>query len=113
MISAFHSAHARARAQAPSSAAIASRKTSRAAPANEVQVITRSHAGSPTPLVPKSITAASRPLRRSRLPRATSPWNHVGTPSNRAARPSSHTRRAAAPSTLSASTSRASRVPSS
>ena len=39
--------------------------------------MTRSHAGSPTPQVPKSITAASRPSRTNRFPTAMSPWNHT------------------------------------
>ena len=40
----------------------------------------RSQAGSPTPLVPKSMTAASRPPSTSRLPVAMSPWNQSGAP---------------------------------
>ena len=50
----------------------------RPAPDRNVQAITRSQAGSPTPDEPKSMTAASRPSRTSRLPAATSPWNHTG-----------------------------------
>lgn len=35
-------------------------------------------AGSPTPVAPESMTVASRPSWTSRLPGATSPWNHTG-----------------------------------
>lgn len=36
------------------------------------------HAGSPIPLVPKSMTAARRPSATIRFPAATSPWNQTG-----------------------------------
>ena len=64
------------RGSAPSVA----RNASRLAAENSVQAMTTSQAGSPTPEVPKSITAASRPSRSSRLPVATSPWNQTGSP---------------------------------
>ena len=80
MISAFHSAQPRARAQVPSSWSTASRNAARPSPEKNVHATTRSHAGSPTPDVPKSITADSTPSRTSRLPSAMSPWNQTGDP---------------------------------
>ena len=71
----------------------AARNASRLAPDSSVQAITTSQAGSPTPELPKSITAPSRPPRRSRFPMATSPWNQTGSRSQVVAIASSHTRR--------------------
>ena len=64
--------------RSPGSAPSVARNASRLGPDSSVQAMTTSQAGSPTPEVPKSITAASRPSRSSRLPVATSPWNQTG-----------------------------------
>jgi hypothetical protein len=98
--SAFHKAHPRARAHTASSIAIAFRNASRLAPLNKVHAIVRSHAGSPTPLHPKSITAASRPSRTSRLDGATSPCIQTPGNSHRDARAASHTATAVTVSSL-------------
>jgi hypothetical protein len=57
---------------------------------NRVQAIATSHAGSPTPQQPKSITAASRLFLTSRFPAATSPWNQTGRPLQVARSAASH-----------------------
>ena len=72
--------------------------------------MTRSQAGSPTPEVPKSMTAASAPSRTSKLPGAMSPWNHAGRPVQVAASPAAHIARARSVSILPASALRLSRV---
>ena len=95
-MSAFHSAQPRPRAHVPASTASSARNAARLAPERNVQAITVSQAGSPTPDVPKSMTAARRPSRTSRLPVATSPWNQTGSPSQRVRIASSHTRSTAA-----------------
>jgi NADPH-dependent 2,4-dienoyl-CoA reductase/sulfur reductase-like enzyme len=66
--------------------------TRRLSPDRSVHAIVVSHAGSPIPEVPKSMTALSRPEEsRSRFPGWASPWNHTGRPSHRAASASSQT----------------------
>jgi hypothetical protein len=71
VISAFHSAQPDSRAQVPASCLTTSTNLARAAPSKSVQAITRSQAGSPTPDVPKSITADSVPATSTnRLPTA-------------------------------------------
>ena len=77
---AFHSVQPRARAQVPSSWSTASRNARRFSPSNIVHAITRSQAGSPTPDVPKSMTAVSFPSTIRRFPEAMSPWNQTGAP---------------------------------
>jgi hypothetical protein len=109
----FHSSQPRARAQVASSESIAVRNASRLAPVNIVQAITRSQAGSPTPDVPKSMTAVSTPSATRRFPWAMSPWNHTGVPRHSAARAASHTLVAASVSTTPASALRHRRVSSS
>ncbi len=107
VMSAFHNAHPRPRAQVPASRSSRRFQASRAGPVSSVQASTVSHAGSPTPQVPKSMTAARRPSRTSRLPPATSPWNHTGGAVTGAASAASHTRRAPSWSTSSPSAAKA------
>ncbi len=113
VLSAFQSAQPRPRSHVASSTAIAARNASRASPRRTVQAMTRSHAGSPTPHWPKSITALSRPSSSSRFPGATSPWNHRGGPAHRAPRAASHATAAAAPSIADPDSAIARRVSSS
>src|SRR4051794_17162079 len=94
-MSAFQIAQPRPRDHVAGSTPSAERNAARLAPENSVQAITTSHAGSPTAAQPKSITAASRPSRSSRLPAATSPWTQTGAPSQGAPSASSNTRRTA------------------
>lgn len=83
-----------------SSAGIADRNAALAGPSSSVHAMTRSQAGSPTPHVPKSITAVSVPPSSTRrLPEATSPWNQIGGPVHVAARAASQTSVAQALST--------------
>ena len=72
----------RPRAQVASSTPSAARNAARASGATNCQAAIRSTAGSPTASVPKSITAARRPSRTSRLPGAGSPWTQTGGPSH-------------------------------
>jgi len=51
---------------------------------SNVQAMARSQAGSPTPHVPKSTTAANFPSLSRSFPSATSPWNQRSTLSQRA-----------------------------
>ena len=67
VINAFHSAQPRPRAQVAASTGSAARNACRLAPENRVQAIVTSYAGSPTPELPKSITALRRPFLTSRL----------------------------------------------
>lgn len=80
VISAFHRAQPRASRHVASGTSTASENTRRSVASNSVHAITRSHAGSPTPQVPKSMTADSRPSVVRRLPTPMSPWNHPGGP---------------------------------
>ena len=72
----------RPRAQVASSTPSVARNSARASGATNCQAAIRSTAGSPTASVPKSITAARRPSRTSRLPGAGSPWTQTGGPSH-------------------------------
>ena len=67
VIRAFHNVQPRPRAQVASSRCSRCEKPC-GFPWNSVQAIARSQAGSPTPDVPKSMTALSRPFSTSRLP---------------------------------------------
>ena len=107
VISAFHSAHPRARAHIAESASTAARKASRERPSKTVQAITRSQEGSPQPEVPKSMTALRTPALTRRFPGATSPWNQTSGPSQTDVSAASHTSVAAVTSTSPASTSSA------
>jgi hypothetical protein len=54
------------------------RKKSRLSAERSVQATIRSHAGSPTPRQPKSMTALSRPCSTSRFPEERPPWIQTG-----------------------------------
>ena len=82
VISAFHSAQPRPRDHVPARRRGGTEPVAGSDPDRNVQAMTVSQAGSPTPDEPKSSTAASRPSRTSRFPVATSPWNHTGSRSH-------------------------------
>jgi hypothetical protein len=90
VISAFQSTQPRPRAQVASSGRSTARNASRLSPPKRVHAIARSHEGSPTPEVPKSMTALRRSPSTSRFPDATSPWNQTGGPCHVAASAASH-----------------------
>lgn len=90
-MSAMDRARPRPRAQVASSASTAARKRFRTCAGRRFQATIRSHAGSPTPAVAKSMTALSRPRATSRLPGIRSEWTHTAGPDHSgASRAASH-----------------------
>ena len=85
VITAFHSAQPPARSQqAWSRSGRAARNARRPGVSKPVHAMTRSQAGSPTAMQPKSITAESRPVSSTRrLPAAMSPCTQSGVRSHR------------------------------
>ena len=90
VIKAFHNAQPLARDQVSLSSERAVRNASRLSPEKNVHAIVTSHAGSPTPEEPKSITAFNRPLVTSKFPALTSPCIQTGEPCHRVFRAASH-----------------------
>ncbi len=99
-INAFHNVHARPRAHVPGSSGSIARNVSRLSCRNSVHAIDKSHAGSPTPTIPKSMIALKRPSCIKRFPALTSPWSHTGGWSQVALSAMSQTSVAASVSTL-------------
>jgi hypothetical protein len=77
---------ASARAHAVSLTGSCPRNACRPSAVSNVHAIARSQAGSPTPQVPKSMTAANCASLSRRFPSTTSPRNQLSSPSQRASR---------------------------
>lgn len=90
-IRAFQRVQARPRAHVPSSNGSISRKTALLLHLKNVQVMARSHAGSPITSCPKSMTAERRLFLTSRLSGLRSPWTQTRVPSQVVASAASQT----------------------